>query len=85
METNSLRSLENQIRPFNITTPDGEVLYAWHVLPLSTYITHEASLIDEPTSHRETLESSMAFKLLAEDRDSRLVISCQSSSKETYA
>ncbi|KAL2049292.1 hypothetical protein ABVK25_010470 [Lepraria finkii] len=66
--------LKNQVRPFTIITPDGEKLYAWHTLPLSTYIKNEDALVQESTSSREDPESSLAFKLLAKDPESRLII-----------
>lgn len=64
------------MRPFNISTPDGEVLFAWHILPLALYIKHESLLSQEPVGLAENIEQTMAFKLLATDPDSRLVINC---------
>ena len=69
------------MRPLNITTPDGETLYAWHVLPLSVYDQYEADLLleaqdDEGRTEPKPYEESFAFKLLTEDPESRLVISC---------
>ncbi|KAK3178008.1 hypothetical protein OEA41_000140 [Lepraria neglecta] len=65
---------ENQVRPFTIITPDGEKLYAWHTLPLSIYIKNEDALVQESASSREDPESSVAFKLLVKDPESRLII-----------
>src|ERR1700744_729893 len=41
--------LRNQVTPFELKTPDGETLHAWHVLPLETYRKNEKALRDEPT------------------------------------
>ncbi len=72
-------SAENQVHPFCFDTPDGEKLFAWHILPLSSYIANEDALIKEVTSTREDFATSIAFKLLADDPESRLVINCRSS------
>lgn len=71
---------KHQVTPFDIQTPDGEVLYAWHVLPLDMYITNEQALRDEkrPKPIVEDIKSTLAFKLL-QSPDSRVVISCTSS------
>ena len=61
---------------FDITTPDGEVLWGWHVLPLTVYIENERALTEQPFG-AEAYEKSWAFKLLAEDPESRLIIYCQ--------
>ncbi|TVY44422.1 Monoacylglycerol lipase ABHD12 [Lachnellula cervina] len=66
--------LYNQVTPFSITVSDGEALYAWHVLPLELYREHEASLIDEPSGFVSNITSSLAFKLLRDDPEARLVL-----------
>ncbi|KAA6410151.1 MAG: alpha beta-Hydrolase [Lasallia pustulata] len=66
--------LKNQIQPFNIATPDGEVLYAWHVLPLRLYAKHEAALVQGPAGPPDDVTQTVAFKLLATDPESRLVV-----------
>ncbi|KAI6824145.1 hypothetical protein KC342_g11719, partial [Hortaea werneckii] len=38
---------KNQVTPFNLPTPDGETLYAWHILPLDVYTRNEKSIQDE--------------------------------------
>ena len=64
------------MQPFNISTPDGEVLYAWHVLPVGLYARNEEALLEEATGPAEDVTRTLAFKLLAEDPESRLVINC---------
>ncbi|MCJ1266952.1 hypothetical protein MMC22_006837 [Lobaria immixta] len=66
--------LKNQVRPFNISTLDGETLFAWHVLPLALYAKHENLLLDEPTDFSVDIADTAAFKLLSRDPESRLVI-----------
>jgi abhydrolase domain-containing protein 12 len=68
---------ENQVQPFSITTPDGQVLFAWHILPLALYTKHEALLTQEPAGLAEKIENTAAFRLLVTDPESRLVIYCQ--------
>ncbi|KAL1391193.1 Alpha/Beta hydrolase protein [Phyllosticta capitalensis] len=66
---------KNQVTPFNVTTPDGETLYAWHVLPLNVYEKHEEELLDEPSGRvDDRFPQTKAFKLLAEDPKARVVI-----------
>ncbi|KAI7200628.1 hypothetical protein KC318_g4331 [Hortaea werneckii] len=38
---------KNQVTPFTLPTPDGETLYAWHILPLDVYTRNEKSIRDE--------------------------------------
>ncbi|KAI7281155.1 hypothetical protein KC345_g4279 [Hortaea werneckii] len=38
---------KNQVTPFSLPTPDGETLYAWHILPLDVYTRNEISIQDE--------------------------------------
>ncbi|CAG8960407.1 hypothetical protein HYFRA_00008125 [Hymenoscyphus fraxineus] len=63
---------KNQITPFNFTTPDNEVLYAWHVMPLGLYAKHEAAILSQPSG--EDITRTKAFQLLRDDPDSRLII-----------
>lgn len=67
---------ENQITPFNLSTPDGETLYCWHVLPLSLYAQHEAEILAQPPGPVSDLRETAGYKLLASDPESRLVINC---------
>lgn len=71
--------LENQITPFNFTTPDHETIYAWHVMPLGLYAKHEAEIIQRPAGCVEDITKTKAFKLLRDDPDSRLIINCEKS------
>ena len=66
--------LKNQVTAFYIPTPDGERLYSWLIVPLKTYADHQSALIEEPLGTDNGIESKLAFKLLARDPDSRLII-----------
>ena len=72
-----LTQLENQISPLYIDTPDGERLYAWHILPLGVYTRNEASLQKETFRTAGNFTKSDAFRILKEDPESRLVINCK--------
>ncbi|KAJ5553301.1 hypothetical protein N7494_002679 [Penicillium frequentans] len=65
---------KNQVTPFSIKTPDNERLHAWHILPVELYRKHETSLIDEPTGFVTDIKSRLAFKLLRDDPDARLIL-----------
>lgn len=64
------------MQQFDISTPDGEVLWGWHVLPLTLYAENERAVTGQ-TNGAEDYEKSWAFKLLAEDPESRLIIYCK--------
>ncbi|KAL8905181.1 MAG: hypothetical protein Q9171_006768 [Xanthocarpia ochracea] len=66
--------LKNQVQPLHIATPDGEVLYAWHVVPLAKYIANEEYLIKEQNISATHFSDSVGFGLLSKDAHSRLVI-----------
>ncbi|KAI9765693.1 MAG: hypothetical protein M1835_007337 [Candelina submexicana] len=66
-------SAENQVSRFNLSTPDGKTLYAWHILPLGLYAKHQAALSRQPEEHPQ-YSGSLPFKLLRENAQSRLVI-----------
>ena len=68
--------IENQVRPFNINTSDGEALYAWHILPLALYSRNEKALLVESNGFSHDIGQSVAFKILSTDPESRLVINC---------
>ncbi|MCJ1243807.1 hypothetical protein MMC30_001004, partial [Trapelia coarctata] len=82
----------NQVRPFKIQTPDGEALYAWHILPIAVYAKSDADLILDPTGSDIDVTKTTAFRLLRDDPESRLVISfhgnagtvCQGWRTDTY-
>lgn len=71
------RPAENQITPFNFTTPDDETLYAWHVMPLGLYAKHEKEIIKQPSGLVEDIRDTKAFDLLSSDPQARLIISCE--------
>ncbi|KFY92461.1 hypothetical protein V500_04183 [Pseudogymnoascus sp. VKM F-4518 (FW-2643)] len=66
--------LKNQVTPFSITTSDSERLYAWHILPVELYRKHELLLVGEPTSFVSDITSRLAFQLLRDDPDARLIL-----------
>ncbi|KAJ9223323.1 hypothetical protein DTO027B5_8082 [Paecilomyces variotii] len=68
--------LRTQVQPFNLTTPDGETIYAWHMLPIHLCREHEELLnANEPFGPAEDVTQTAAFKLLAEDPNARVVVS----------
>lgn len=66
--------LRNQVTPFQLRTPDGETLHAWHILPLDTYRKYESKLREEPTGLAEHIEERLSLKLLKDDENARLAI-----------
>lgn len=60
--------LKNQVQPFAVSTPDGETLYGWHVIPLALYIKHERALLGE-YGHAD-----LHKELLKQDPDARLIL-----------
>lgn len=66
--------LRNQVTPFSIETSEGGKLYAWHLLPIELYRQHESELIAEPSGFSADISSRIAFNLLRDDPDARLVI-----------
>lgn len=66
--------LRNQVTPFQLTTPDGETLHVYHVLPLETYQENEKALRNEPTGLCHNFEKRLAFNLLSKDPSSKLVL-----------
>ncbi|KAF2867534.1 Alpha/Beta hydrolase protein [Massariosphaeria phaeospora] len=66
--------LRNQVTPFQLNTSDGEILHAWHILPLDTYRQHQSALREESTGLCRDIRKRMSFRLLLEDPDARLVI-----------
>ncbi|KAJ5041748.1 uncharacterized protein L3040_005317 [Drepanopeziza brunnea f. sp. 'multigermtubi'] len=65
---------KNQITPFNFSTPDGETIYAWHVMPLGLYAKHEYEILQQPSGCAEDITKTKAFQLLKNDPDARLII-----------
>lgn len=64
----------NQATPFSIKSSTGGLLYAWHILPVELYRQHEQALIAEPSGFASEFTSHLAFKLLRDDPDARLII-----------
>lgn len=66
---------ENEVTPFLITTPDGEELYGWHILPLAVYASNELQLSQQQLwSPSSNFTDSLACKLLLEDPEARVII-----------
>lgn len=66
--------LRNQVTPFSIKSSAGESLYAWHILPVELYRKHEPALIAGPSGFVLDITSRLAFKLLRNDPDARLIL-----------
>ncbi|KAJ0419546.1 Alpha/Beta hydrolase protein [Aspergillus carlsbadensis] len=66
--------LKNQVTPFSIKTPENESVYAWHILPIELYRKNELALTAEPPGHVSDITARIAFHLLRDDPESRLVI-----------
>ncbi|KAF4631840.1 hypothetical protein G7Y89_g6291 [Cudoniella acicularis] len=73
-ETTDLIASENQVTPFNFTTPDHETIYAWHVLPLGLYAKHESEILKQPSGCAEDMTQTTAFRLLRDDPEALLII-----------
>lgn len=68
-EPESFGFAKGQVRPFNLSTPDGEVLYGWHILPINIYAQHEPDLGSaDPTINSRTL--------LENDPNARVIVNC---------
>ncbi|KAK2766685.1 Monoacylglycerol lipase abhd12 [Arachnomyces sp. PD_36] len=68
--------LKHQVQPFNLTTPDEETLYAWHMLPLHLCLEQEAALVEDPPSGpASNITQTAAFNLLASNPRARVVLS----------
>ncbi|KAK3368341.1 Alpha/Beta hydrolase protein [Podospora didyma] len=66
--------MHNQVTPFTLQTPDGEILHAWHILPLGLYLLYETELLDEPSGIVPDVTKSLGFKILREDPEALLVL-----------
>ena len=66
--------LRNQVTPFSLKSSDGERLYAWHILPVELYRKHELDLVAEPIGFVSDITSRLAFKLLRDDPEARLIL-----------
>ncbi|KAI1198090.1 Alpha/Beta hydrolase protein [Nemania serpens] len=66
--------LRNQATPFFLTTPDGESLHAWHILPLELYRLNQDALLAEPRGLALDVRERLGFKLLRGDASSLLLL-----------
>ncbi|TGJ82148.1 hypothetical protein E0Z10_g6599 [Xylaria hypoxylon] len=66
--------LRNQVTPFFLTTPDGESLHAWHILPLELYRQNQEALSAELRGLALDVKERLSFKLLRDDPSSLLVL-----------
>ncbi|KAM0485159.1 hypothetical protein ACHAPX_001138 [Trichoderma viride] len=66
---------ENQVTPFQLQTPDGETIYAWHIMPLPLYLQHEAAVATQEIGLCDNFTQTESFRLLANDPEARLIIS----------
>lgn len=66
--------LHNQVSPFRIQSGKSENLYAWHILPIELYRKHEDELLTEPAGFVTDFKSCLAFRLLRDDPQARLII-----------
>jgi len=64
------------VAPFFLKTPDGEEIFAWHVLPLGLYKEHRESLAKQNTGLITNPLESENIKLLMADPEARLIIHC---------
>ncbi|CAJ2499703.1 Uu.00g025560.m01.CDS01 [Anthostomella pinea] len=65
----------NQVTPFSLDTVDGETIYAWHILPLATYLKHEEKLQAAPAGFSRDITQTESFNILRHDPDARLIVS----------
>jgi len=72
------------VTPFYLSTPDGEELYVWHILPLALYAANEDQLFKPKPSPLGNFSDSLACRLLLEDPESRVVINCRRSQSFSY-
>lgn len=71
---------KGQVTPFTIKTPDGQTLYAWHVLPLDAYIRNAESLSasERPQGPVEDFTKTLPFELLSStSTPARVVVNCE--------
>ncbi|KAA8908211.1 Alpha/Beta hydrolase protein [Sphaerosporella brunnea] len=67
---------KNQVTPFFLNTTDGESIFAWHVLPLGTYMHHREELAEQETGVATDPVSTKNLQLLKDDPEARLIIHC---------
>ncbi|KAF3172132.1 hypothetical protein EYR41_000625 [Orbilia oligospora] len=64
----------NEITPFYLNTPDGERLFAWHILPHEVYARHRDELLRRDVGLVEDITQTLGFKLLKEDEEAKLIV-----------
>jgi abhydrolase domain-containing protein 12 len=62
----------HQVTPFNVSTPDNEVLYAWHILPLATVASNRDAL-----AAADPLDQTLPLQLLKSDPEARVIVNCK--------
>ncbi|KAJ5175254.1 uncharacterized protein N7482_001131 [Penicillium canariense] len=68
--------IKTQVQPFYLVTPDNETLYGWHLMPLHLCREHEKEMMEKPPSGpAKDYTQTLAFKLLANDPNARVVVS----------
>lgn len=63
----------HQVTPFNVSTPDSEVLYAWHILPLAAVASNRDAL-----AAADPFDQTLPLQLLKSDPHARVVVNCES-------
>ncbi|KOS21642.1 Monoacylglycerol lipase ABHD12 [Escovopsis weberi] len=63
-----------QVTPFGFKTPDGETIYAWHIMPLPLYLQHEHRVSAQATGFIEDFSTTESFQLLKNDPETKLVL-----------
>lgn len=59
-------------------TPDNETLYGWHLLPLHLCRQYEKELMEHPPNGpADDYTDTVAYKILANDPNARVVVSCK--------
>ncbi|KAF2863429.1 alpha/beta-hydrolase [Piedraia hortae CBS 480.64] len=53
--------LSRQVTPFIVSTHDGEKLFAWHILPLNSYIKHGPDILEEKTQGKDKFLEKKEF------------------------
>lgn len=72
---------KHQVTPFNIQTPDGETLYAWHILPTDVYARNEKAIREEGRPSDRPVEDftkTVPFNLLTskDEPPAEVLVSC---------
>lgn len=77
-DTEQFGFAKNQVTPFHLKTPDGETLYAWHVLPDDVYARNDRAIRDAKRPHGpvDDFTKTEAFGSL-KSQPARVVVSCK--------